>query len=393
MLRGRPFAAERVEAADCLLRPSVPHEREDGHPPDPGADFGYGQVSSVRQGMHDHRFGKDFRATGPQAMAGRMNLVDIVTAFHLQDAVLEKTVGNGILVHLGALEKADGVFRQGCFLRREPLHGSGQVRPERRRGLSLASRDQRPGEDRGGRQQEPEDLAFHDIVREHEDGADCRAEDGGSDLQEQRGLRLDHEVSAEQEGRARTAQRERPERRNHRPGRAPAAEKPNPGPPEPGPRQNSDDGDLLRDAGRVQDRRGGRRQKREPVHLSPFHGIPEGWDAACRGQQEREEEDPVHAVHGGDPPGMDGVRQCAEERYSGEECAREAEPWRAGHGLPGQRHGIGRRHISGWPIHACLFLSRVSSLRRLSRGPLFCRRRPFRRFPAAGFRRGRRARP
>ena len=298
MFGRRPFAAECVETSDRFLRSGVPHEREDWCPVDSRPDLGHGQAASVRHGVHDDRFGEDFRAARTEAVAGGMDLVDVVSALHLQDAGTENTVRDGVLMHRGPLEKADRVFRQRRLRHRESFHGRGQIGFERRRGLSRSARDQCAGQDCPRRQQEPEDFAFHDVVGKYENGADRRAKDCRTELQEQRRLRLNQEVSAHQERGTRASKRKCPERRNRPPGGFPAAEKPNARPPEPGPCHDSDHVDLLHHSCCVKNCCRCRRQQREPVKLALLHGIHNRGRAACRYQQKGQEKDPVQAVHG-----------------------------------------------------------------------------------------------
>ena len=62
--------------------------------------------------MNDDGFRLDDRSAGSEAVAGRMDLVDIVAALHFQDAGMENAVGDGILMRLGSLKKTDHVLRQ-----------------------------------------------------------------------------------------------------------------------------------------------------------------------------------------------------------------------------------------------------------------------------------------
>ena len=208
----RPFTAEPEETAERHVRPGIPHKGQSGDAVGPrGTDFGDGQGPTIGQRVHDDGLGLNDRAAGTKAMAGRVNLVDVVAAFHLQNAALENAVGDAVLMRLGTLEKADQIRGQRYFRIRETFGRDSQVRTERRRGLIAVVRQKRASENGSGSEEKPEDFPFHHEVGEYKYCTDCRAEDKGAELQAKDCLRLEVKVIAQHEGRTGTAQRKRPE--------------------------------------------------------------------------------------------------------------------------------------------------------------------------------------
>ena len=188
---GRPMTTEPEITAKCFLRAGIPYEREGGRSPNLRSYLRDGKLPPVRHGVHDNRLRLNDRPGRTETVAGRMDLVDIVPTLHFQETALENTVRNPVLMHLGSLEKPDGVFRQRDLRERETGRRDSQIRSERRRGFDIIGKVQRTEDNQRGGQEEKERSVFHHIVGEHKNRAEDRAEDRGADLQEEGSLRLD----------------------------------------------------------------------------------------------------------------------------------------------------------------------------------------------------------
>ena len=359
---GRPAAAEPVVAADRFLRPCIPYKREDGFPPDSRMNLRDGEFLSIGQGVHDNGFRLDGRPGRAEAVACRMNLVDIVPALHFQETALENAVRNPVLMHLGSLEKPDGILRQRGLRNRETGRCDGQVGPERRRGFDVIGKIQHTADNQCGIHKKKERSVFHHVVGEHDDRAGDRADDRGADLQVEGSLRLDEKMIAQQECRTGAAQRKHRERRQRCPCPPPSAEKPYARPPERHSRQNPYHVDLPHECGAEVYTEEANSEKQR-YHFStkspgpfPFlRGILHHRHGAGGEKKKREVKDPVRTVHGGRPPRVEGIGQGQEERDPRQECAGEAFPRQ-----DSRDGGFGRlRGLGGFPfageifVHAC----------------------------------------